>query len=288
MPPRPPRSPRPHDTLAAMVAFALLLHGASCGDTPYPATGEQSQETFRSEIVADDYVLRLRLPPGYTEDASRLYPLVVQLDPTFVDLKEYAITVGLVSHHGARGEWPEAIVLGVDYPDPFTRERDYALPDPPDPTFGSDGADAFYRALRDEILPHVEGRYRVDPARRYLVGHSNGGVFAWYAAFRHDPAAGPPLFAGVVAADNGYPEALFTYERWHAARGGDLPLRIFATRAIANGAGQKIVFEAMIDRLRGRGYPGLVLETAVLETDHGGAVWPSFERGLAFLLDGAP
>ncbi|MCA9720383.1 MAG: hypothetical protein KC468_37320, partial [Myxococcales bacterium] len=97
-----------------------------------------------------------------------------------------------------------------------------------------------------------------------------------------------PLFAGVVAADCGYTEALFTYERWHDERADDLPVAIYATRALYNGAIQQITFNAMIERVRDHGYPGLALETEVLETDHGGAVWPSYEAGLDFLLGGAP
>jgi hypothetical protein len=95
--------------------LALVAWSPGCSDEPLPATGELSTDPFHSDIVNDDYLLRLRLPPGYTEDATPGYPLVVQLDPTFVGLKQYDITVGFVSHYGATGEWPEAIVVGVDY-----------------------------------------------------------------------------------------------------------------------------------------------------------------------------
>lgn len=277
----------PPPPLVGVLLGLLAAWAPGCNDEPLPATGERTTEPFHSDIVDDDYLLRLRLPPGYTEDASPGYPLIVQLDPTFVGLQQYAITAGFVSRYAAQGEWPEAIVVGVDYPGDSERDRDYLPPEPPSPSFQGDGADRFYRILRDEILPHLEARHAIDPSRRYLLGHSNGGIFAWYAAFRHDPTTGPPLFAGVVAADCGYPQELFTYERWHAERAADLPMRIFATRAVANGAIQQITFNAMIERLGERSYPGLVLDTAVLETDHGGAVWPSYERGLAHLLGGA-
>jgi pimeloyl-ACP methyl ester carboxylesterase len=268
----------------AIRACAWLVLVGGCADGPLPATGELSVEAFESAVVGDTYKLRVRLPPGY--DASDHYPLIIQLDPTFAGLEQFDITVGLVSDRAGRGEWPEAIVVGVDYDDPFLRERDYRLPDPPDPAFAGDGADRYYRMLAEELVPHLAATYAVDPARRYLLGHSNGGIFAWYAAFRHDPAVGPPLFAGVVAADNGYKEALFTYERWHHERSEDLPLTIYATHAAFNGAVQAVVFDAMIDRLKGRAYAGLRTDSAVLETDHGGAVEPSYAAGLAFLLGG--
>lgn len=268
---------------ASLLVFSTLASG--CSEEPLPTTGEVTVERFTSALVDDEYVLRLRTPPGYDPDASTNYPLVVQLDPTFAGLREFEITTGLVSQRAADGDWPEAFVLGVDYPDPATRERDYAIPDPPNPAFDGDGADRFFAALRDEILPHVEASARIDPARRVLVSHSNGGVFAWYAAFRQEPDLAP-LFSGIVAADNGYDEALFTLERWTSERVDDLPLTIYASRAVYNGAGQKVVFEFMEERLTSREYPSLVLETDVLETDHGGAVWPSFERGLDLFFTG--
>lgn len=282
--------PWPVRPIERALTTAALLAVFGCGATePLPATGELRTEPFSSSVVGDDYLLRIRLPPGYDPDLAPGYPLVVQLDPTFAGLEEYATTVGLISDRAGRGEWPETIVVGVDYPDdPGLRDRDYLPPDPPNPAFDGDGADRFYRMLAEELLPALATEYAIDPARRYLLGHSNGGVFVWYAAFRHDPDLGPPLFAGAVAADNGYDESLFTYERWHAERADDLPMTLFATRSFFNGATQVVVFDAMIERLRGRGFPGLRLETAALDTDHGGAVVPSFERGLDLLLGGAP
>lgn len=264
----------------ALLGLALL----GCSEGPLPATGTLTVETFSSVIVDDEYVLRVRLPPNYDEDPSVVYPLIIQLDPTYAGLEEYDITVGLVSQRAAAGDWPEAIVVGIDYHDPSLRERDYvpSVPlTPPDPEFGGDGADRFYRVLRDEILPHLEAEYRIDAEQRILVGHSKGAVFAWYTIFRHAPPE-PPLFHGVVAADAGFDEYLFTYERWHAERSSSLPIRLYASRAVYNGAGQKVVFEAMLGRLDG--YAELELVSETLETDHGGAIAPSFEAGLAHAL----
>lgn len=257
---------------------------AACAEEPLAATGTLSTQPLSSEAVGDDYLLRVRLPPGYDDDPSARYPLVVQLDPTFVGLEQYDITVGLVSQRAAEGRWAEAIVVGVDYPAASMRQRDYLPPDPLDPQFDGDGADRFYRALRDEIIPAVEDQYRIEPTERTLVGHSNGGIFAWYAAFRHDPAQGA-LFSGVVALDNIYGQELFTLERWHAERSPQsLPVRMFAGRAVYNGAVQQVTFDAMLDRLDERGFPDFEIESDVFETDHGGIVAPGYEQGLDFIL----
>jgi enterochelin esterase-like enzyme len=264
------------------VVLGSLLFAAACSPPP-DTTGAVSEEIFYSALVGDDYVLRIRLPVDYENNPSARYPLIVQLDPTFVGLQEFAITAGLVSQKSAQGLWPEAIVVGVDYPDPFQRERDYRVPKPPDPSFGGAGADRFYRVLRDEVLPYVDTRLRTEPGRRTLIGHSNGAVFAWYASFRHAPPEAP-LFSAVLASDCGYDEELFTYERWHAERSTSLPLRFYTARAVFNGAIQQIGFFAMLDRVGSRGYQGLELFSEELETDHGGVIRPSFEHGLDFIF----
>lgn len=264
-------------------ALALTLVLAACGPEIPATTGTVRSEPLRSEVVGADYVLMVRLPPGYDDDPTRAYPLVVQLDPTFAGLREFDITAGLVSEHAAEGAWPEAIVVGIDDAGENQRLRDYVLPVPPDPDFAGANADRFYRAIRDEIVPHVEASYRVDPSRRILIGHSAGATFAWYAAFRHAPPE-PPLFTGVLAADVGLEEALFTYERWHAERSDALPLRLYSASAAYNGAIEQITVDAMAARLEERDYAGLVFEREVFETDHGGVILPAFERGLELLL----
>jgi hypothetical protein len=265
--------------MRAMLLILLL----GCADDPPPTTGSVTEQPFRSDVVDDDYLLRIRLPP----EGDGPFPLILQLDPTFVGLEQFALSAGFVSQHAADGDWPEAIVVGVDYPDPFTRERDYTPEEPLDPAFGNGGADAFYRVLRDEVLPHLQATLPVDPDRQILVGHSNGGVFGWYSTFRHDEGS-PPLFAGVIAADAGIDEPLFTFERWHAERATDLPMYVYATHALYNGATQKVTFDALIERLQGRAYPSLQLEEAWLPTDHGGAVAPSIEGGLDWLFGVMP
>ncbi|MBL9042939.1 MAG: hypothetical protein JNM83_15115 [Myxococcales bacterium] len=266
----------------------LLLWGvlqAACSPDIPVTTGTVSVENFRSALMGDDYLLRIRLPPSYDADPTRRYPLIVQLDPTFVGLHQFEITTGLVSTYALQGLWPEAIVVGPDYPDPFKRERDYPLPKPLTPSFAGQNVDLFYRVLRDEILPYVEGKLRVDTTRRVLVGHSAGATVVWYSTFRHTADA-PPLFSGAIAADNGMEEGLFTVERWHSERTNTLPMRLFATRATYNGVVQEIPYRALCDRIRQRNYQGLTFAEETMETDHGGAVRPSFEHGLDFILGG--
>lgn len=211
--------------------------------------------------------------------------MVYQLDPTFVGLRQMEITTSVLSEREALGAAPASIVVGVDYPDPFTRFRDYDPPKVFDPAYGGGGADRFYRVLRDEIVPHVDATLRTQGGARFLVGHSMGGRFALYATFRHAPPA-PPLFAGVIAADPSYSEDLLTYERWHAARSTSLPLRLYRAVAVDNGPAHAIAHGFLNDRLASRNYEGLISAEEVFQTDHGGVIRPAYESGLRFILGG--
>ena len=277
------------DARRVVLTSSLLLLGALLGiacDEGFPATtGTLYDQRLRSEVVDDDYVLRIRLPPGYDDEPMLDYPVVYQLDPNFAGLQQFEITAGYISDNEDRGLGPAAIVVGIDYDDPQTRFRDYPAPETLDPDYGGDGADRFYRALRDEIIPYVDESLRTRPEQRFLVGHSMGGFFALYAAFRHDPG-GPALLAGAIANDPSYSQDLLTYERWHAERADALPMRLYRAIATYNGPLQTLSHDWMTERLQQRRYEGLEDRGEVFETDHGGVVEPGYVQGLRFILGG--
>jgi predicted alpha/beta superfamily hydrolase len=83
------------------------------------------------------------------------------------------------------------VVVGIGYPgeapfDAERRQRDLL------PIEG--GADRFLTAIAEEILPAIGRIAPLDSARRTLVGHSYGGLFALHALFTR-----PGLFASHVA-----------------------------------------------------------------------------------------
>lgn len=261
----------------------LLLAG--CVELP-ATTGTERTERLVSAVLDDTLLLRIRLPPGHGDDPDRRYPVVVQLDPTFGGLQEMAITTGLLSEGEAAGTLPETVVVGIDYADANQRFRDLQPPEEVDGAYASTGVDAFYAALEQEVIPHVDATLPVDPERRVLVGHSLGGMFGLYAAFRHAPPA-PPLFAGIVSNDPFTPAALLAWEDLHAARSDSLPLRLYRANAAENGPLQQIAVDWVTARLEDRDYAGLVMQTETFPTDHGGILVPGTAAGLDFVLGGA-
>jgi len=269
--------------LLALTATTL----AGCEPGPLPDSGVRTSEIFHSDLLDEDLKLMYRLPPDYDSRSDDTFQTVYQLDPTFVGLKQMAFTVGFVSDMEASGEIDSTIVVGIDYATGggYQRFRDFEFADPLTPDFAGDKSDLFYEVLRDEIIPHVEATVRASALDRTLVGHSMGGRFSLYSAFRQNPA--DPLFTRFVANDPSYHENLFEMERWQAEGIDDMDVSIFLGMAMWNGSAQEITHDWMQERLADRGYPSLRLDARKYDTDHGGVIGPGYEDGLRFVLGGA-
>lgn len=131
------------------------------------------------------YHVYIRAPESYSDDPARRYPVVYLLDgdslfpmlaasQTFVEYDDDIL---------------EAFVVGIAYgsfdPPQNRRRHDF-----------TQGAEAFGRFLRHELIPAAEKRIRADPDRRILFGQSRGGGFVLHSAFTD-----PDLFWGRVASN---------------------------------------------------------------------------------------
>jgi hypothetical protein len=144
---------------------------------------------LRSLATGHDYHIYVRLPDGYAKEPARRYPIVYLLDGD--SLFPY-----LAPHHlflTYDDGVPEAILVGIAYgsfaPPVNNRDRDFG-----------EGAEAFHRFLKSELIPKVESRFRADPTRRILVGQSRGGGFALYSAYTD-----PDLFWARIASNPSFP-----------------------------------------------------------------------------------
>ena len=177
--------------IASLMALASLVGLAPlAAQTPVTVPGTE-QFTLTSRHNGVTYRIDAWLPPGL--DTMSIRP------PVFV------VTDGNMAFHlvhqtydglALSGEVAPLIVIGVSYPEAdgrgYTpgyvvhRMRDYT-PTNLAANPGGGGARAFLAFLKDELLPAAESRWRADPTRRGLGGHSLGGLFATYALL-HEPA----------------------------------------------------------------------------------------------------
>ncbi|HET7817601.1 MAG TPA: alpha/beta hydrolase-fold protein, partial [Sphingomicrobium sp.] len=183
--------------LAVAVSAMLALEGGARGQaappTPVPLDFLPALKGdhfgVNSAATGHSYHIYVRLPDGYEADRARRYPVVYLLDGD--SLFPY-----LAPHHlflTSDDKLPEAIIVGIAYgsfaPPVNNRDRDFG-----------EGAEAFQRFLKSELIPLVEGRTRADPSRRILVGQSRSGGFVLYSAYTD-----PDLFWGRIASNPSFP-----------------------------------------------------------------------------------
>src|SRR5690349_18278132 len=176
--------------------------------TQQPATVLGSTvHLLTSQKTGRDYRITVALPLGYATSPGEGWPFNRTLEQWPVvyvlDGNQYfGLVTDIIRPMAWCGETTDAIVVGIGYPqadDPieafreyFTRrnadltpvrneeeekqmERQHKRPTP------SGDAGNFLNFLQSELIPLIEQRYRADPTKRILAGHSYGGLFGAFA-----------------------------------------------------------------------------------------------------------
>jgi predicted alpha/beta superfamily hydrolase len=271
------------------VAFLALALAAGCRERPAPVVGEpeiidhSEVHVLPRSANGRDYRITVGVPDSYARQPDQRYPVIYVTDG-YWDYKLFKSIVGGLVYDKVM---PEAIVVGIGYPGDadYGRLRRFDLTpvsDGEDDELGTSGhAGEFLEVLERQIIPFVEGRYRVDASFRVLAGSSLGGLFALYTLFTR-----PGLFGAYIAASPATPFArgwLFSYEEAFAKSGKLLPARLYMTVAEKE-------WPAMFDggkrfdaQLRARGYRRFAYEFRVIDGErHSGTKPESFNRGVRF------
>lgn len=259
--------------------------------------------TYSSPAAGVDLEVTVALPALY-EAITEPRPVVYVLDGNLTLLMATPIVQSYELL--AFGQFPSLAVVGIGYADgnPLEVMSRRMLDLSPTASPGSNettalavasarhglgGGPAFQQALRDEIIPEVEGRFRLDPTDRTLAGWSLGGLFGLQVLFSE-----PELFRRYVLVSPSIwwddRHILEREEAWAAAH-DDLAAEVFlaagereetATARTWPPMPQEMTAEArmvsnvheLAERLHRRGYRSLQLSTAVLAEEHHTSIFP--------------
>ena len=127
------------------------------------------------------------LPPGYDASSER-YPVLYMHDgENLFDVRtsfagEWKVDEACESLIGS-AELRPFIVVGIE--NGPNRIGEYTPW--PDPSYGGGGADAYLSAIRDQLIPEVDRRYRTlaGPNFRWMAGSSLGGLVSMYAGLAY-------------------------------------------------------------------------------------------------------
>jgi enterochelin esterase-like enzyme/outer membrane protein assembly factor BamB len=156
-------------------------------DPPAASRGRVEDVTLASRQFGVPLGIKVYLPKGY--EPSRSYPVAYVLSGTAA-IKEGRMVEALDNLIGRRVE----PLIAVFVPDPgerpganFSSRKSYL-------ELAGDDKDKTRLMLVEELLPLVEGRYRIDAkaGRRAIVAYADAAYAGLYATLRH-----PDLFAGL-------------------------------------------------------------------------------------------
>jgi predicted alpha/beta superfamily hydrolase len=273
---------------------------APADGAPYVLKGTQVW-TVPDPVSGRDYEVFVSLPASYETSPQRRYPVlyVTDADYAFPIIRQIARRVNL--------EGPvieEFILVGLSYArgdsGTVSRNRDYT-PTPNGPRRASaaihGGGPAYQTYLKTRAIPFIEGRFRADPARRLLLGHSYGGLLGAQILFTE-----PEMFSTYVLGspsfwfDRGH---IMTMEAAYARTHRDLPANVFMyiggwevpgpdrrNTTDTDMVGDVRRMEAV---LKSRAWPGLRVRSTVLtDEDHLTVAPVGFTRALMAVLPAEP
>ncbi len=145
-------------------------------------------QEIESKILGETRRIIVGLPDDY-ESVDKKYPVLYLLDGP----AHFHHTTGLVDFLSGNDLAPDMIVVAVANTD---RTRDMTPPDSesnPMRSPNGGGANNFIRFFDEELVPHIDGKYRTHDFK-ILVGHSYGGLFAVHTLVHK-----PDLFDAYVA-----------------------------------------------------------------------------------------
>jgi predicted alpha/beta superfamily hydrolase len=231
--------------------------------------------------VGRDYDLYVAFPRNYG-DTTKRFPVVYVLDGQW-DFPLVNCVYGDVYYDGFL---PELITVGItwggDHPNYDSLRTMDLTPTQIKQVPASGNAAKFLAALKGELIPYIDSKYRTDKKDRTLMGSSLGGLFTLYTMFKEtDLFTRYLLTSPAIPWDN---SVLYTYEESYHAQHAGLPVTLFM--AMSSLEGIESTFNKFVDSLKSRNYKDLKFETRVLEgMGHAGSKPEGYARGLQSVFD---
>ena len=142
----------------------------------------------RSSIVGDSFEIYTSLPKSF--DASKQYNVVYYCD---ANLKSGKVLRNFLSSSQYDDKLSNTIFIGVGHIGNYhiLRRRDFILPtikgtDTVGRSVNYGQVEKFYSFLKDELIPSVNSKFKTNQSNNSILGHSLGGLFAFYCLFKSD------------------------------------------------------------------------------------------------------
>ena len=171
--------------MKSWLALILILI-VSCSSSNQPEVLTTDKKNMYSAFIKDSFEVYITLPKSYSKDS--IYPVVYYLD---ANLKSGKAVRRIINKAEAAGKSINTIYVGIGHIGNYRvlRRRDFVTPHlkQADSLYSNEidygQAANFYLFLQKELIPHIEMNYKTN-LQRTLIGHSFGGLFAFYCLFQ--------------------------------------------------------------------------------------------------------
>lgn len=151
-------------------------------------------ENFHSNVLGNDRNVLVFLPPGYTSNPEKKYPVLYMADGQNLFNRETAfggVEWGIdetAEQLMRRGLMKDAIIVGVEN----TRDRMSEYTHVADPEYGGGKGDKYAQFLMKELMPFVNENYRTKagPENTGIAGSSLGALSALSIRLAHPETFG--------------------------------------------------------------------------------------------------
>lgn len=183
---------------AAAVLLTGLFAGGAFGQTTQPVTVPRSEQFEITNAAGKPYRISIAQPTGKQPDAG--FAVLYVLDANGF----YATAVEATRFQ--QGNVP-CVVVGIGYPQekldmarrywdftPWTSQEHIAIRKLNRGTegfvepSGTGGEEEFFQFLQTVVKPQVENRFKIDPAKQVLFGHSLSARFVLHTLAKHPTA----------------------------------------------------------------------------------------------------
>lgn len=177
-------------------------------------------DTIHSKRLGIDREIYISLPPSYTQDSKKTYPLLLLLDGNYL----FDPVMGTLKYANYWDDLPEIIVVGIDQRDQRNSDcqtsRESGLPE---------GKSSDFFEFVGEVVTAVQKNYRVG-SFKMIAGHDLTAGFANLYLYKDQP-----LFNGYISMsadlatgmEENVPKRLALLKKpifyYHATAEGDLP-----------------------------------------------------------------
>ncbi|HTO73614.1 MAG TPA: alpha/beta hydrolase-fold protein [Gemmatimonadales bacterium] len=180
----------------ALVLFGLAapIAGAAQG-IPLNGAGVDSLGPIFGAGLHRAHEVEVYLPPGYTTESGRRYPVLYSNDGQALKVMDVA---AIVATQVMVGRMSPIIVVAI-HSDTDYRGEEYALAGQRAMDINGAGAAAYQQFVLDSVMPRVEASYRVltGPSHTAFMGWSLGALSAFDMVWNHPERFGiAGLFSG--------------------------------------------------------------------------------------------